>query len=88
MILAMVLIQIGLAIFGFACWRDARKWQESWYRAEVQLAGCLMAAEGVGMEQAAKKGDYGWTLAYQKTLDLRCAYNSLHASTELVREEN
>ncbi len=36
----------------------------------VQLAGCLTAAEG-GTKYPAKQGDYGWSLAYQKTLECR-----------------
>lgn len=35
----------------------------------VQLAGCLVAAEG-GTADAAKPGDYGYSLAYEKTLAL------------------
>lgn len=58
-------------------WKQADHWQEEWYRAQVQLAGCLMAAEGVGVKQAARPGGYGWTPAYQKTLDLRAAYDNL-----------
>lgn len=36
----------------------------------VQLAGCLAAAEGATTD-AAKRGAYGWSPAYQATLDLR-----------------
>ncbi len=36
---------------------------------QVQLAGCLTAAEGHTSDPA-KHGDYGWSLAYQRTLDL------------------
>lgn len=42
---------------------------------DVQLAGCLVAAEGPTFGgEPAKQGDYGWSLAYQRTLDLhrRC----------------
>lgn len=42
----------------------------------VQLAGCLTAAEGGTSEPVvAKQGDYGWSLAYQKVLDLRRKYD-------------
>lgn len=40
-------------------------------QARTQLAGCLTAAEGVGVDSAAVQGDYGWSLPYQKTLELR-----------------
>jgi hypothetical protein len=38
-------------------------------KAEVQLVGCLTAAEGV-TAQPAQPGDYGWSLAYQRVLEL------------------
>ena len=37
---------------------------------QVQLAGCLIAAEGATKDPA-KQGDYGWSPAYQAVLDLR-----------------
>lgn len=41
-------------------------------RLQVQLAGCLTAAEGAtDPAQVAQQGDYGWSMAYQKTLELR-----------------
>jgi hypothetical protein len=43
----------------------------------VQLAGCLTAAEGWGIEVPAKQGDYGWSPAYQATLELRRMYETL-----------
>jgi hypothetical protein len=42
----------------------------------VQLAGCLTAAEG-GITDVAKEGDYGWSPAYQKTLELRRAFQEM-----------
>ena len=39
---------------------------------QVQIAGCLTAAEGAtDPEQVAKRGDYGWSEAYEQTLQLR-----------------
>lgn len=44
----------------------------------VQLAGCGVAALGGTSEPVvAKKGDYGWSPAYQDTLDLRLKYDAL-----------
>jgi hypothetical protein len=41
----------------------------------VQLAGCLAAAEGA-TKDVATEGMYGWSLAYQKTLELRLKYET------------
>lgn len=44
----------------------------------VQLAGCLTAAEGhIKGKNRAKRGMYGWSLAYQKVLELRLAFQKL-----------
>lgn len=44
----------------------------------VQLAGCLVAAEGgTSPAQVAKEGDYGWSASYQAVLDLRQKYDLL-----------
>jgi hypothetical protein len=42
----------------------------------VQLAGCLTAAEGYN-QRPAKPGDYGYSVAYEKTLLLRRAFEKL-----------
>lgn len=43
---------------------------------EVQLAGVLAAAEGAVSEPVvAKNGDYGWSFAYQRVLELRRMFN-------------
>jgi len=43
---------------------------------QVQLAGCLIAAEGATKDPA-KQGDYGWSVCYQDVLDLRRKYDQL-----------
>lgn len=59
---------------------------EQW---QVRCAGCLCAAEGATGEQfAAKQGDYGWTPAYQKTLELRREFDQLRAELAAIREAN
>lgn len=48
------------------------------HQLQVQLAGCLTAAEGhTKGPNVAKRGQYGWSLAYQKTLILRRKYDDL-----------
>lgn len=42
-------------------------------QARVQLAGCLCAAEGTGDADKVKQGDYAWTPALQKAVELRAA---------------
>ena len=42
----------------------------------VQLAGCGVAAMG-GTKDPARKGQYGWSPAYQDVLELRIAYDAL-----------
>jgi hypothetical protein len=44
-------------------------------RAITQLAGCLCAAEGWGT--VASEGDYGYSVAYEKTLLLRKAFDKI-----------
>ena len=46
----------------------------------VQLAGCSVAALG-WIKNTAKKGDYGWSVAYQDVLDLRLKYEELLKET-------
>jgi hypothetical protein len=48
----------------------AEKAEKELEQSRVQLAGCLTAAEGWNRNPA-KQGDYGWSLSYQKTLELR-----------------
>lgn len=49
----------------------------------VQLAGCLTAAEGGTSEAViAREGDYGWSLPYQKILDLRAALDARRAEEQ------
>lgn len=43
----------------------------------VQLAGCGAAALGA-TRRPAKRGDWGWSPAYQSVLDLRRAFDRLY----------
>lgn len=57
--------------------RRLREVEENAEQLRTQLAGCLMAAEGATnpeMSQIAEQGDYGWSLAYETTLQLHRAY--------------
>ena len=67
------------------CWlmyeRDRFQAEARWASGEVeqlrvQLAGCLTAAEGA-TQSPAVQGDYGWSLAYQRTLELREEYEKM-----------
>lgn len=62
-------------------------WGESWEerasRAEVQLAGCSMAALGA-ISDPAKPEDWGWSAAYQDVLELRRKYEALLSRLEHV----
>ena len=44
--------------------------------AEVQLAGCLTAADGWIEGYRAKVGDYGWSPAYEKVVAIREGYDA------------
>ncbi len=57
-------------------------------QARVQLGGCLTAAEGfTDPQHVAVRGMYGWSLAYQKTLELRRAYDAECTERRLVFAE-
>jgi hypothetical protein len=55
--------------------------REALEQERVQHAGCLTAAEGHTSDPAIQ-GQYGWSLAYQKTLELRIAYDGLREERE------
>ena len=65
--------------------RELKRFEELYSKAaeeleqeRVQHAGCLVAAEGAtDPEHTAKKGDYGWSLAYETTLSLRLRHDRL-----------
>ena len=61
---------------------EERAEAEQW---RVRCAGCLTAAEGHTSDPA-NDGDYGWTLAYQRTLELRQAYDALLQERDEARE--
>ena len=44
----------------------------------VQLAGCMTAADGANSDPA-KQGDYGWSPAYQRVLEIRIELERLRA---------
>ena len=46
---------------------------------QVQLAGCTTAALGWN-QKPAKRGDYGWSPAYQDVLNLRRNFDRLNRS--------
>ncbi|MFH1184531.1 MAG: hypothetical protein V1755_05770 [Chloroflexota bacterium] len=65
-------------------WRGAIEQRD---RLRIQLAGCLAAAEGWSESDPAIKGQYGWSVAYQKVLDLRMAYDATVARLAEVERE-
>lgn len=69
--------QLGEAVYFHAAEEIVRLGTEV-EQLRVQLAGCLVAAEG-GTDPAviAKDGDYGWSLAYQRVLELRHSFDEV-----------
>jgi len=65
---------------------EAVKYKQDVEQYQVQLAGCLTAAEG-HTQNPAKRGDYGWSLAYQTTLDLRRNYDAARAEIERLKAD-
>jgi hypothetical protein len=56
--------------------KEVKRLKDEIDQLDVQLAGCLVAADG-GTNDPAKKGSYGWSPAYQAVLDLRRKYDNL-----------
>lgn len=69
-----ILVSSLLVSAGFWWLLRSKKRDEELEQLRVQLAGCLTAAEGCIFTPAVK-GDYGWSLAYQRVLDLRRAFD-------------
>lgn len=55
-------------------WTSTELLEQEIEQLRVQLANCLMAAEG-NTDNVAKQGDYGWSPACQAVLDLRERYD-------------
>lgn len=59
--------------------KEIKRLKDEVAQLDVQLAGCGVAALG-GIKDVAKKGDYGWSPAYQDILDLRKKFESLKST--------
>jgi hypothetical protein len=55
---------------------------------QVQLAGCLAAAEGWPGKPPLKPSEYGWSLAYQKVVELRQRFEDSQVLVENYRKAN
>jgi hypothetical protein len=65
--------------------RQLREAEDLAEQLRTQLAGCLTAAEGAtNPEHVANRGDYGWSLAYEQTLQLHREYDQLRHRLELI----
>lgn len=53
---------------------------------QVQLAGCSTAALGLTKDPA-KRGDYGWSPAYEDVLKLRRAFDRMAAKIERLKNK-
>ncbi|MFA6294265.1 MAG: hypothetical protein WC637_20910 [Victivallales bacterium] len=71
-----------------ACRKKRDEFREEIEQLQVQLGACGAAALGATKNVAAK-GDYGWSPAYQDTLDLRKKYDeSQKQLEEIVKQIN
>lgn len=46
-------------------------------QARIQLAACLTVAEGHGLRKPLNRKSWAWSVAYQRTLELRRKYDAL-----------
>lgn len=72
----------GSEFHGLTCPKRARNTEDELEQTRVQLAGCSVAALGWN-HRPAKRGDYGWSQAYQDVLELR----QTHDRAQLVQRE-
>lgn len=54
-------------------------------RLQIQLAGCLSAAEGA-VDNPPIKGEWAWSCAYQAVLDLRLRYEKLQCDLAEIEQ--
>lgn len=58
-------------------WYEAEKTTDELERERVRHAACLSIAEGWGLEQMPKKGEWAWSPALQAVFDLRTDFDEV-----------